>query len=304
MINLKHLVFCTLIVLIAPLSWATPLKVILLGTGTPNADPVHSGPAVAIISEGKSYLVDAGVGIVRRASAAALNGEGSLKAANLSTVFLTHLHSDHTLGLADLIFTPWVLERQVPLTLIGPQGSKNMVKHLSLAYQQDIDMRLHGLEPANDIGYKVNTTEISDTGVIYKDKHINVEAIKVEHGSWKSAFGYKFSHNGQSIVVSGDTRVSPELIKAAKGVDILVHEVYSQVGFNKRAPVWQKYHSSFHTSTTQLAKIANQVNPKLLVLYHQLYWGSSDQDLIDEIRKAGYKGKVVSAADLDSFEVN
>ncbi len=279
------------------------LRVVILGTGTPNADPERSGPSVAVISQGHSYLVDAGPGVVRRAAAAALNNEPSLKANHLTVTFLSHLHSDHTLGLADLIFTPWVLERETPLKLYGPQGTKNMAHHISAAYQQDVDLRLNGLEPANEEGYKVSVTEISQAGEVYKDNNIRVEAVPVLHGSWESAFGYKFTHNNQSVLISGDARVSPALIEAAKGVDILVHEVYSVEGFKTRPPVWQKYHASFHTSTKELADIANQVKPKLLVLYHQLYWGVSDQDLINEIRQAGYQGKVISAADLDVYTV-
>ena len=131
-----------------------------------------------------------------------------------------------------------------------------------------------------------------------------VEAIPVQHGSWKSAFGYKFTSQGRNIVISGDARPSPALIRAAKGVDILVHEVYSSEGFKKRSPLWQTYHKNFHTSTTELAEIAKKVQPKLLVLYHQLYWGSSDEDLIREIREAGYKGKISSASDLDVYQAS
>lgn len=282
---------------------AMDFGLVILGTGTPNADPHRSGPSVAVIVGDKSYIVDSGPGIVRRAAAASEKGIDALSPPKLVTAFLSHLHTDHTVGLADLIFTPWVLERAVPLALIGPPGTKAMTDHLLKAYAADIEMRLEGLEPANEQGYKVDVTEVDKQAIVFEDEAVTVEAIPVLHGSWKYSFGYKFTHQGKVIVISGDARPSPALITAAQGADILVHEVYSSAGFKKRPPLWQKYHGQFHTSTAELAEIARQTQPKLLVLYHQLYWGFSDQDLIDEVRAAGYEGKVVSARDLDVYSV-
>lgn len=278
------------------------LKLVILGTGTPVADPERSGPALAIIKNGKSYLVDSGAGIVRRAAAAAeKHNIPSLAPQNLKTAFLTHLHTDHTVGLPDLIFSPWVLRREQPLKLFGPLGTEKMVSHIQQAYQEDVSLRLNGFEPANPDGYKVNTTEILKGGTVLKTNSIQVEAFPVLHGSWKFSYGYIFSDHDKKIVISGDARPSPTLIKAAKDADILVHEVYSVQGFARRSKDWQKYHAAFHTSTHELAEIANKTKPKLLVLYHQLYWGFTDEDLIKEIREAGYKGKVISARDLDIF---
>src|SRR5580698_9203925 len=111
-------------------------QVILLGTGTPNADPERSGPAVAVVAGGVSYLVDFGAGVVRRAAAA------HIKPSDLKIAFATHLHSDHTVGLADLIFTPWTLERTVPLELYGPRGIRSMAAHIEQAYKEDVRVRL------------------------------------------------------------------------------------------------------------------------------------------------------------------
>ncbi|NVJ96697.1 MAG: MBL fold metallo-hydrolase [Alphaproteobacteria bacterium] len=273
----------------------------MLGTGTPNADPTRSGPALAITFGGKAYLVDAGPGVVRRAAAAEQKGVPELAQPNLDLIFITHLHSDHTLGLADLMFTPWVLERDHALTLFGPVGSEDMISHLSAAYRTDVEMRLSGLEPANPDGFKVDLTEIGASPLLLDSNGMKVSAIPVLHGSWKHAFGFKFEAGGKIIVVSGDARPSPTLVEAAKGADILVHEVYSDAGWKRREPVWQKYHASFHTSASELAAIAEKAQPKLLVLTHQLYWGTSDEDLVKEIRAAGYDGPVVSAKDLDIF---
>ncbi|WP_417449758.1 MBL fold metallo-hydrolase [Kordiimonas sp.] len=280
---------------------ATDMKLVMLGTGTPNADPARSGPSVAVVVGGRSFVVDAGPGLVRRAAAAAANGIPALAPDKLDTAFLTHLHSDHTVGLPDLIFTSWVLERPMPLRLYGPPGTSAMAQHLAQAYRLDVDIRLNGLEPAMPEGHKVEVTEITP-GIVLSGGDLTVEAIPVMHGSWKEAYGYKFTSGGKTIVISGDARPSSALTEAAKGVDILVHEVYSDAGFKRREPVWQNYHASFHTSASELAAIANEAKPKLLVLYHQLYWGTADEDLVREIHAAGYDGAVISAKDLEVFE--
>jgi len=274
-------------------------KVVMLGTGTPNADPLRSGPAVAVIANGTPYLVDAGPGIVRRAAAACERGVEPLRADNLRRVFITHLHSDHTVGLPDLIYTCWTLERGAPLEAYGPPGLARMIDHVQQAWQEDVRLRLDGLEPANDLGWRVEVHEIAP-GVIYTDDNVRVTAIPVKHGTWKHAYAYRFDARGRSIVISGDTTPCPELVEAARGCDLLVHEVYSTATFATRPAVWQQYHAAFHTSTHELAEIAKQVRPRLLVLYHQLYWGATDQDLLDEIA-AKYDGAVKSAVDLGVY---
>jgi ribonuclease BN (tRNA processing enzyme) len=275
-------------------------QIVLLGTGTPNADPDRSGPAVAIVVGAEAYLVDCGAGVVRRAAAAAQrSGIEALAAANLSRVFITHLHSDHTIGLADLIFTPWVLGREVPLEIYGPPGVKAMADHIIEAYRQDISVRIGGLEPANEQGYRVNAHEI-EAGTVFQDKNVTVKAFSVRHGSWAHAYGFRFETADRTIVVSGDTTPCPSLLANAKGCDVLIHEVYSEAGFQRRAPDWQRYHAAFHTSTRQLADIARKVRPGLLILYHQLFWGTSEEDLLREIRRA-YDGRVVSGNDLDVY---
>lgn len=274
-------------------------RVVILGTGTPNADPDRSGPAVAVIAGGRAYLVDCGPGVVRRAAAAARRGIPALEADRLGIVFVTHLHSDHTLGLADLIFTPWVLERRTPLEAYGPPGIGAMTRHLLAAYEEDIRVRQQGLEPDKHEGYRVNAHEIRE-GVIYRDSNVTVTAFAVPHANWKHAFGYRFETHDRVIVVSGDTRPSDAVVRACDGCDVLVHEVYSAERFKKRPPEWQRYHADAHTSTEELAALATRARPRLLVLYHQLLWGATDEDLVREVRQ-GYEGAVVSARDLDIY---
>ncbi|HEV2607533.1 MAG TPA: MBL fold metallo-hydrolase [Xanthomonadaceae bacterium] len=218
----------------------------------------------------------------------------------LDRVFITHLHSDHTLGLPDLMLSPWVLDRSKPLTVYGPPGIAAMVDHLTQAYSADIDNRLHGLEPINKTGWRTQAVEIAP-GVVYRGDGMTVTAFAVQHGNWEHAYGYTFQTAERRIVISGDTTPSPEIVAQCQGCDVLVHEVYSVAGFKTRPKDWQDYHAHSHTSTAQLAAIAKQAKPKLLVLYHQLYWGTTDTDLLREIRAAGYTGKVVSAHDLGVY---
>ena len=277
-------------------------QLILLGTGTPNADPSRAGPALAISVGGQSYIVDFGPGIVRQAAALSSNRGGpfeSLNPKNLKVAFLTHLHSDHTTGYPDLILTPWVLERSEPLKVFGPKGIKNMTSKILEAYKADIDYRIDGLEPANENGWKVEAAVVSE-GLVYEDELIEVIAFKVNHGSWKNAYGYKFITEDKTIVISGDTAPSEKLLEMSDGVDILVHEVYSQSGFNRRNEVWQKYHASHHTSTIELAEIANKAKPKLLVLTHILFWGSTEEEILKEIQST-YSGEVSIGEDLSVY---
>ena len=275
---------------------------VLLGTGTPNAEPDRSGPSLAIIVKNKSYIVDFGPGIVRQANKLYTQDNDaylSLKPSNLEVAFLTHLHSDHTTGYPDLIFTPWVLERDTPLKVFGPTGIKSMTENILEAYGSDIRYRIDGSEPANETGWNVEVDEI-DEGIVYKDDLVEVEAFKVNHGSWENAFGYKFTTADKTIIISGDTAPSEKLIEMAKGSDILVHEVYSQSGFDRRSDVWKNYHSKHHTSTNELAEIADIAKPKLLLLTHILFWGSSEEDIIDEIG-SNYSGKVIVGEDLSVY---
>jgi len=273
--------------------------VVMLGTGTPNPDPERSGPAVAVVAGGRSYLVDCGPGVVRRAAAARLAGVSALDMPNLSRLFITHLHSDHTAGYADLILTPWVLEREQPLEVFGPPGIRPMTEHILAAYSEDIDIRLHGSQPQNATGIRVNAHEI-EPGEIYRDENVSVTAFAVPHGAWRHAFGYRFETADRSVVVTGDTIATDAVVQACNGCDILVHEVFAKSGLDRRTADWQEYHRASHTSGVELGEIAARAQPKLLVLYHQLMWGATEAELLAEIRQS-FSGPVVFADDLDIY---
>jgi ribonuclease BN (tRNA processing enzyme) len=276
--------------------------VVFLGTGTPGPTPNRQGPSLAVIAGGKAYLADVGVGVVRQADAAFANGVPALDPRKLDIAFVSHLHSDHTLGLPDLILTPWVLGRTTPLQLYGPPGISAMAANILKAYAQDIHIRTTGLEQANETGYKVNAHEIKP-GVIYQDSNVKVTAFAVHHGTWPLALGYRFDAAGKSIVFSGDTAPAESVVEACNGCDLLIHEVYiglPAIPDSAKTPArWTQYMKTFHTSAAELADIATRGRAKTLVTTHLAFMsGATQADLIAALRK-GYGGTVIVAHDLD-----
>lgn len=272
---------------------------ILLGTGTPNAEPNRAGSAAAVVVDGVAYLVDAGPGVVRRAMAMAQQGWPALHPPRLKHLFFTHLHSDHTVGYPDLLLTPWVLGRPEALQVWGPLGTQAMTKHLIAAYQADIDERLHGLEPTQSLGYQAEVTEFAAEGLIFEDARVRVEAFPVQHGSWP-AYGYRFTTSQRVIVISGDTAPCESLPRYAQHCDILLHEVYSVAGLSRRPQKWRTYHQAVHTSAHQLGQLAEQAQAKMVVLTHQLLWGQSPANLLAEVR-THYSGLVLYGQDLTVY---
>lgn len=274
---------------------ASSVFVVFLGTGMPAPNPARQGPSLAIVVNGKAYIVDAGTGIVRQAAAAFQRGFPALQASNLDIAFLTHLHSDHTLGLPDLILTPWVMHRTVPLQLYGPAGTQAMAENIEKAYAEDIQVRIEGLEHQTTTGHQVVAHEIKP-GVVYQDANVKVTAFAVAHGSWKEALGYRFDAGGKSIVISGDTRPVDSVVEACDGCDMLIHEVYSGVS---RGADGAAYFSSFHTSAKQLGEIAAKARSKLLVIWHYVpLEGGNTAEMVEEIHQA-FHGAVLVANDLD-----
>jgi ribonuclease BN (tRNA processing enzyme) len=282
-------------------------RVVMLGTGTPRPDPNHFGPATAIVVDDTPYLIDFGAGVVRRAAAAYENGVTAFGSdvVNLKTAFLTHMHSDHTIGYPDLIFTPWVMGRREPLAVYGPKGIKAMTDNILKAWQIDIDGRMNGINRHNATGYQVNAREIGP-GVVHQDRYVTVTAFPVRHEEMVDSFGYRFESADRTIVISGDTAPTPALIEHSRGCDVLIHEAYSMASYHKVSPRSQEFRRCHHTSSVELAAIANEVKPGLLVVYHRSKMGGapasaySEDVLLDEIRQS-YKGRVVMAHDLDVF---
>ena len=274
--------------------------VVFLGTGTPGPTPDRQGPSLAVVARGTAYLVDAGVGVVRQANAAYVRGIGALNPRQLHIAFVTHLHSDHTLGLPDLVLTPWVMGRTAPLELYGPPGIAAMAENILKAYAEDIHIRTTGLEEANLTGYKVDVHEIKP-GDVYQDANVKVTAFGVRHGSWPLALGYRFDASGKSIVISGDTAPEERVVQACSGCDLLIHEVYIGLPTSTVHPAehWVKYMAEFHTSATQLADIATRAHAKALAATHLAFMqGATESDVLAALKK-GYNGRVLVAHDLE-----
>jgi ribonuclease BN (tRNA processing enzyme) len=285
-------------------------RVVLLGTGTPLPDPERAGPSIAIVVGDTAYVVDAGTGLVRRAAAAREKGVEALRPVNLKIAFLTHLHSDHTLGLPDLMITPWIMGRTDALELYGPTGAGAMVQHILEAYENDRKIRTEGMEHSNNTGWRVNVHQIGP-GVVFKDAKVTVTAFLVRHGNVET-YGYRFVTPDRSIVISGDTSPTDAIAENCHGCDILIHEAYTKASFDLIPRAWQQYRLAFHTSAQELGTIATKAKPRLLILFHRGNAGcdqvgtaecrqaGSEEQLLKEVREA-YPGKVVAGHDLDVY---
>ena len=282
----------------APSSPKGHAQILMLGTGTPVIDAAHSGTSIGILVRGSLYIFDAGPGVERRLLEAVATG---MKFDTIPAVFITHLHSDHTLGLPALVYYHGpnaAFRAGGPLTVYGPPGISAMMEHIHAAWADDRAVRTQVQRDSSS--WQVRGADVA-AGVLYRDSNVVVKAFEVQHQPWPHAFGYRVETPDRVIVISGDTRPSDAIARECAGCDVLLHEVYSAVGLPKAPAQMQRYHASAHTSTYELAEIAAKAKPKLLVLYHQLYLGgTSDDDLVREVRSR-YNGRVVSAHDLDVY---
>ena len=260
-------------------------RVVLLGTETPGLDPDRSGPATAVVVNDTAYLVDFGPGVVRRASAASLDRG------------MPHLHSDHTVGYADLVFSPWTMGRRVPLEVYGPKGIRAMTEHLLEAYRIDIETRTNadGNQREFPDGHKVNAHEVGP-GVVYKDANVTVTAFPTRHAM--ESYGYRFDTPDRSVVISGDTNPTKETIEACRGCDVLIHEAHTPAFLATRPETFQRFAAKYHTTTPQLADLAREARPRLLILYH--YSAVASEEVLADIL-GRYSGPVVVGRDLDVY---
>lgn len=275
-------------------------QLVLLGTGTPNLNAQRYGSATAIVVADTAYLVDFGAGVMQRMVGAQQQGIEALAPAKIKYAFLTHLHSDHTVGYPDLIFSSWVMGRTEPLEVYGPRGLHGMTTALLNAYQVDIQGRINGIEALPAQGYAVNAHEITP-GICYQDEHVTVTAFTVNHGVFE-AFGYKFDTPAGSIVLSGDTTPVESVMTHAKGCKILVHNAYSAEGLKQRPERSQQVLRSLQTSTVEVSAITREARPGLLVLTHVERWTQSEAQMLAEVRH-GYPGRVVLGSDLAVFDL-
>jgi ribonuclease BN (tRNA processing enzyme) len=292
-------------------------KVVVLGSGTPAADPRHGGISVAVVVNDQPYIIDCGPGFWRdsQASTPAYGGKiAGLEPKKLTRLFLTHLHFDHTEGLSEFMLAPWIYYREGPMQVYGPPGTEDMVRHLTEAYTKDIDLQMFGLEALNATGYILKAKDVLP-GEVYKDNNVRITAYQNHHGTWDYTYAYRVVTSkpdgtvDRMIVFSGDTSLFDDMEKVYAGADILFHEAYSfdpkTNPYDAKAPVSVSYMNAFHTSTEQLAGVLKKVNPKVTVLYHYVTFtpaNATDQERgVKEIKKFGYNGVVIQSQDADIF---
>ncbi|MEK6375426.1 MAG: MBL fold metallo-hydrolase [Acidobacteriota bacterium] len=267
------------------------LAVVLLGTGYPRPDANHAGPSLAIVAGDTWFVVDAGRGVTMRIAGTELQYK------DLQAVFITHFHSDHTAGLPDLFNTSWQFGRKTrPLELYGPRGVSRLANAMLEFFHDDIHYRRDLLEKHPAAGATIKTHVVRE-GVVYDDGAVRVTAFAVDHRPVVPAFGYRFDSGGRSIVVSGDTRPTANLIKFAKGADVLVLEAYLPEHFLKvDTPEVAARLMRYHTSAEEAGQIAANAGVKTLVLTHLIPAGAADT--FRERAAKAFKGKIVVGEDL------
>lgn len=197
---------------------AQAIKVTLLGTGNPRPVMTRFGPSILVEAGKQKMLFDCGRGSTQRLY------QLKVDFSEVTALFLTHLHSDHVVGIPDFWLTGWVMGRKEPLRLYGPAGTKEMAKHLVEAFAFDIRTRRDIDEHLPGSGVELVASNV-EQGVVYESGGVKVTAFAVDHGVVKPALGYRVDYGGRSVVLSGDTRYSENLIRFAQGADVLVHEM-------------------------------------------------------------------------------
>jgi ribonuclease Z len=287
-------VFVTAFVFIA---FAQDFKVTLLGTGNPRPVMSRFGPSI-LVEAGKEKLVfDCGRGASQRLD------QLKIPFSEITALFLTHLHSDHTVGIPDLWLTGWVMGRTTPLAVWGPEGTKAMMQHLQEAYVFDIHIRRDVDTKLPGAGAEVVAQDIEE-GVVYNSAGVKVTAFLVDHGEIKPAFGYRVDYGGHSVTLSGDTRPSENLIKFAHGTDVLIHEVIDPEAFGETVSTdtleQRKKIIEHHTTPEQAGIVFTRVKPKLAVYSHIV--PPDVPRVIPHTRKT-YAGPLEVGEDLMSIEI-
>jgi len=273
------------------------IKVTLLGTGCPPAVMNRFGPSILVEAGEQKFLFDAGRGALQRLNQVKVSWR------DVQGVFLTHLHSDHVVGFPDLWLTGWLTPgRDVPLQVWGPRGTQKMMLHLEQAYEYDIRIRLYD-DRASPDGVVILAEDVAG-GFVYEKNGVKITAFEVDHTPVRPAFGYRIDYAGRSVVLSGDTRVSENLIRHAQGVDLLVHEVASPETFQRAGspPERAKSVVAHHVTPEQAGEVFSRTKPKLAVYSHIVLPTATEQDLIPPTRKT-YAGPLELGEDLMVMEV-
>ena len=273
------------------------IKVTLLGTGSPLPVMERFGPSILVEAGEQKFLFDAGRGALQRLR------QADVKYKDIQGVFFTHLHSDHVVGFPDLWLTGWLTgQRIAPLQVWGPKGTKKMMSNLKKAFEFDIKARISDDTGSPD-GVVIKAEDIKE-GVVFEKNGVKITAFEVDHGRVKPAFGYRIDYAGRSVVLSGDTRYSENLIRYSKGVDLLIHEVVSpEVLARMKFPAdLTKTIIEYHTTPEQAGEIFSLVKPRMAIFSHIIQPIATEQDIIPPTRKT-YTGAVELGEDLMVIEV-
>jgi ribonuclease Z len=285
---------------------AQTLRVTLLGTGTPGPLQDRFEAATLVEAGTKTLLFDAGRGASIRI------WQLGTPLRDIDAVFVTHFHHDHISGLADLWLTGWLPpafgRRVQPLRVLGPTGLGDITRGLEAAYSCDIDIRVADENLPRDAAM-FDVTEFSGQGVIYDEDDVRVTAFPVDHGELiKPAFGYRVDYQGRSVLISGDTTFDERIIEAARGVDVLIHEV--AVGDDR---LYEQNSAlaairDHHTTPEQAGTIFDAVRPKLAVYTHVVSLSAPNippigLDALVERTRRTYSGPLVVGHDLMTIEV-
>ncbi|MEY8733170.1 MBL fold metallo-hydrolase [Peribacillus frigoritolerans] len=276
----------------------TDFKVTLLGTGSPLLSTSRSGPATLVEVGNEKLLFDAGRGTALQLYKA------NMLPGSVDKLFLTHLHSDHTIGIPDVWLTgslPTGGKREQAFKIWGPKGTEKMMVHMNKAYKADLDAR-YDSGNGNVEGASIVANDIKE-GIVYNKKGIEVIAFKVDHKSIEPAFGYRVNYKGHSVVISGDTRYNENLIKFAKGADVVIHEVAAAKPDNESESIANIL--DLHTTPEEAGKVFSQIQPKLAVYSHIVLLGGLTEEKADllERTKKTYEGTVIVGEDLLSIEI-
>ena len=295
-----------LIVLIPVNVCSQSLKVTLLGTGTPIPIVERFGPSILVEAGPEKLLFDCGRGASLRL------WQLHIPLSEVTAVFFTHLHSDHIVGFPDLWLTGWLPNpfghRTEPMHVYGPRGTEQMILHLKKAYQADIRIRIadEKLPPA---GAAIITKEITE-GVVYEKNSVRVTAFSVDHGEFiKPAFGYRIDYQGRSVVLSGDTRFSENLIRFSKGTDVLFHEVAAARAENLNTSDAARRIIGHHTTPQDAGRVFERVKPKLVVYTHIVLLSTDPKiaaptvDDLVSLTRSTYLGPLEVGEDLMSVAV-
>jgi ribonuclease Z len=226
---------------------------------------------------------------------------------HLTRILLTHLHSDHITGLADVLWAGWIMSWwQAPPPIYGPPGTVEFVAGLERAYRYDLGVR-RALDRRDNPWVTPPVTEVDD-GWALETPDARLGAFRVDHHPVDQAFGFRLDGERGSIAFSGDTRPLPSLAEACRGVDILVHEAYAgrmageSAAAALPAPGRRRGVASYHTSSYEVGRIAAAAETPHLVLNHLLLWGAPPDEVGADARN-GYAGRVTVGRDLQQFDL-